>query len=459
MSTYTTRKINLLYQVDILFVFVLSTFLLSGFYFAFKVLPGIMPDEEGHLLFSNVYSTTFLIPQDTPETMISGWAITFNPFLYYWINGRVINLVNLFTPGANAETIRIILRLLNLFYASTTLWISLLISKELFPQSHWQLLPTVLLSQVLMFSFLSGGVSYDNMANLFAFASLLFFIRTVTRKDLNRNFVLMIIFLGLGTLAKVTLVPLAGLIMIAVLVQWIKTKQPIIGKLSWTPAFTFLSVFAITIMASSAYLYIGNLIRFNSLTPECSEIFSQNYCSSTPFAERSRQIQLEDPLTFIQSIKRGYPDPLKYFLISWIPNMIHRIHGILAHQSYFPHLAVKFLYALMVWYLFLVAFQRLRLTALDASLLFIFSVYTLLLFCTNYKNELAYGFRQIGMHGRYLFPVIIIAYTMMTKVLIETKSLLVKYGTLAVTLVVFIASGPLFFFINRNALFGTWLIH
>lgn len=437
----------------------LSFFLIAGLFFAFRVGAGVMPDEEGHLLFSQTYSTTFGIPQDTPKTMVSGWAIAYNPFIYYWINGRVINLVQGLNPDVIPDGIRLTLRLLNLAYSSVTLWIAYLLSRELFLEEWWHLLPPFLLSQVMMFSFLSAGISYDNLANLFATIGLLFFVRFFTREQGTRNLALSAVFLGLGCLTKVTIVPLAGLVVLAYFgLQIWRSRHYQVNRIKNQPSW-FLTVVLVLVMTANIYLYAGNLLRFQGLTPECREVFAAQFCHITPFAERARISALPEKLTISESIRQGYPNPVTYFFLSWVPDMIHRIHGILAHLSHFPHLVVKVLYGLMFVYLLFGFPTWSAIPKIELALLFIFTAYALLVFYTNYQDELLYGFKQIGMHGRYLFPVILIAYLLMTRILINLSDRKIKYAILGLTLITFILSGPIFFLINRNTIFMEWLIH
>ena len=80
----------------------------------------------------------------------------------------------------------------------------------------------------------------------------------------------------------------------------------------------------------------------------------------------------------------------------------------------------------------------------------------MVLFYDNYNNELVYGFRQIAMQGRYIFPVIGIAYGLMGKFLHAIPNKLVKTMTLMTTLVLFFLGGPINFILKFNSVFASW---
>ena len=77
----------------LILVLILLVFAVASVYLALHLAEGMVPDEQAHFIFSKVYATMWGIPPDSPETYSQGWYIAHNPFLYHWINGRIINLV------------------------------------------------------------------------------------------------------------------------------------------------------------------------------------------------------------------------------------------------------------------------------------------------------------------------------------------------------------------------------
>ena len=156
---------------------ILLAFAIASVYVALNLAEGIVPDEKAHFIFSKVYATTWGIPPDSPETYAQGWYIAHNPFLYHWINGRVINLIMFFNPAASNWDLLIVLRLTSVLYSLGTLYFCYLLAKELIRKPWWPLLPVFLLANTLMFVFISGGVNYDNLVSLLCMAGLYFLVR------------------------------------------------------------------------------------------------------------------------------------------------------------------------------------------------------------------------------------------------------------------------------------------
>ena len=80
-------------QVDLstlLFILMLVVFLGTATFFALNLKRDIVPDEGHHIGISIHFATTSTIPPDVPDTYIYG-TLQHQPFLYYWINGRLLN--------------------------------------------------------------------------------------------------------------------------------------------------------------------------------------------------------------------------------------------------------------------------------------------------------------------------------------------------------------------------------
>jgi hypothetical protein len=208
-------------------VIMLLIFLWFSAYMALNLKPGIIPDEPAHYAFSRHFASTWGLPPDNADTFGLGIYIEQNPFLYYWINGRIINLIDLINPGATDWQTLVILRLINVIFAAGTVLFCFLLSKEIIKNSWWQLIPVLLLTNTLMFVFLAAGVNYDNLANLLTMTGLLFFTRVFTREDFLFNSASWMIFISLGTLVKYTILPLALAMGIAWLIYAILHRKEV----------------------------------------------------------------------------------------------------------------------------------------------------------------------------------------------------------------------------------------
>jgi hypothetical protein len=110
-----TKTIWKNHNTKIILVALLAIFLAYSLLIALQLNKGLIPDEPAHFTFSNHFSTTLGIPPDTYETYSWGWYIEQNPFLFYWLNGRVINLINLVYPSVTDFELLIACALLAFF--------------------------------------------------------------------------------------------------------------------------------------------------------------------------------------------------------------------------------------------------------------------------------------------------------------------------------------------------------
>ncbi|MHB0923698.1 MAG: hypothetical protein ACYC3H_07015 [Bellilinea sp.] len=442
-------------------IVLITLILIFAFYSVFLALnlqEAIIPDEPAHITFSKHFAQTIGIPEDVPQTINTGWYIQQNPFLNHWLNGRAINLLELMVPSATDRQILIFLRLISVAYSIGTVFFCYLISKEIIKDVWWRLLPVFLLTNTLMFVFISGGVSYDNLANLLSMAALYFVVRVFNGKDFITNSLAWMILIFLGTLVKFTILPLALFMGILWLIFLLVRRKQIIfvkpGKFTQRLLFPILLV----IIFANLGIYGVNLLKYQSVTPVCSDMFTAEQCALSPYVKRYNELALDHKLSIIESIELGYPNPLEYVIDSWIPHMLYRIFGILAHKSYSPsHIII--LYRFFLLWIVLLAFRYVSKPSFTIISLFcIFLLYALVLLYLNYNLELAYGFKQIALQGRYLFPVIGSIYVLISYVMTKINNNVVRLATLIFTVILFFMGGPIKFILNYDTIFFGWFI-
>lgn len=445
-------------DVKIILSIILVVFLSYSLFLATNLKRGIIPDEPAHLIFSQHYATTWGIPEDTVETYSQGWYIQHNPFLYHWINGRAINLFQTVYPSISEWQILVMLRILSSVYSIGTLIFCFLISKEIIKGKWWQLLPVFLLSNTLMFVFLSGGVNYDNLANLLSMAGLLFFIRVLNRKNFVLNSLLWMICVSLGSLVKYTILPLA-LIMFLVWIFFVLRNRCNLTLIEIRSRKAInLGILLLITFTANFLIYGVNLIKFGSILPACNQILTPDQCELSPYVQRHNEIGLDHKLTISESIGLGHPNPVKYFFDSWIDSMLYRIYGILGHMSYFPSHIIIFYKLLFFWVILLGVRYIEKPSFVISTILMIILFYALVLFFKNYDSELIYGFKQIALQGRYLFPVIGLIYVLVTHVISVVKSKPLKYLTLVTILLLFFIGGPIKFITKFDLIFMGWFV-
>ena len=427
-------------------------------FIAFNLQRDIVPDEPFHFEVAKNFASTWGIPDPEPVTRSMGTYIRQNPYLAYWLYGRALNFFNLIKPGASSWQQLVFLRLFNTLFSVGTIIFVYLFSKALIKNKWWQLLPVFTLTNTLMFVLLSGGVNYDNPANLLCAAALFFLFRVLKKKSFFVNSLWWMICIALGTLIKETILPLALAMAFVWVVFIIKNRSAI----SFSSAKNFktisLGIILFVVMAANFSIYGLNLIRYQSVTPSCRDHYSDEFCRNTPLAKRRAELALAEKPNLIQAFKQGYPEPIRYGFDTWIRAMLMKIFGIMGGQkSYYP-INITYFHILLYWMIALGIRYFRKATFQIFSLLAILGFYTLTLFIKNYDTDLAYGFIQIAHQGRYIFPVISIIYGLFGYGLYKVPNRWLRYGTLIVSLFLFFYSGPIRFILYSRTVFTDWFI-
>lgn len=442
----------------ILLTILLLIFLTFSLFIALNLRPGILPDEPAHFAFSMHFSTTLGIPSDTYESYSWGWYIRQNPFLYYWLMGRFINIIALLNPTASNWQILVTLRVLNTIFALGTVIICFLLSKEVIKHKWWQLLPVFVLTNILMFVFLSAAVNYDNLANLFSIISIYFLVRVINHKRFVTNSILWMLFISLGTLVKYPILPLALSMTIVWLVFVIKNSINLSQRKLITHDIWLLIILVILMLGNFA-IYGVNLLVYRTITPPCREILTDAQCEISPYIIRYQETAIQPKLTLSEARANGYPSPIGYALVDWVWFMLIRTVGVTGHQSYLPFHTITYFQYLFYWIIFmgfinLVYHRKVEFT--KSSLVFIASFYSLVLIIMNYNAELTYGFQQISLQGRYIFPVIGALLILFTSVIKNIPLKLIRWPTLLFSLGLFFYGSTLTIILGYNSYFIDW---
>ena len=442
----------------ILLVIVLLIFFAYTIFLAVKLDTGIVPDEPYRFTVSRSFSTTWGIPDGVPAADSAGDDLHRNPFLGYWLFGRALNSYNLFVPSATDRQQIVFLRIFNAILSLGTVIFTYLISKELIKNKWLQVLPVFMLTNTLMFVFLSGGVSYDNPAILACTIGIYLLVRVFNKKDFVLNSLGVLTSIAIACLIKYSILPLA----LAVVVAWlvyiiINRKQIKIRPIKKAKAIT-LFIILLIFLGFNVAIYGVNLIKFQSLLPDCQDTFPLEVCQSSTFGIRYQELALPEKLTLTEAIKQGNPDPIRYIFDEWVREMLKRIFGIMGHKNYFP-IIVSYFHIAFYW-IVLLGFRYIKKPSFKSlSLLGIFSFYAIVLIYMNYDSELVYGFNKyVALQGRYIFPVICIAYVMVSQILSKVSNKIIKLGTIGLLILLFLYGGPIRFIWYYNSVFADWFI-
>jgi len=425
-----------------------TLFILFGItilFFAFRLRMGLSPDSSYHIEVSRAYSTTWGIPENTPDTY--QWRdITRIPYLYFWINARLLNL----NDGNINEVI--LLRLVNVIYSLGTVFVTYLLSKEVLKGKWVRLMPVFLLTNTLMFLFLSSSINYDNLGNLFSVLGIYFFVKFVKSKLSIAYLLLMLIAVSLGSFTKYTVLPLAFILVILssvhIFLERKKIKDIKFGKE------LFLLLPLTILLFFNIQIYGVNLIKYGGLEPKCEQILTHEQCLSNGVYYRDMvtmpAIEVNGIAHIIQMITDGERvNPVIYFRY-WIWNIVGKVYGIMGDNSLQTTDTLKVLYLFFLsvgatlTFVYWKKFKR-----LDYYLLITFLFYVLVLFLAqNYKMYLKHNHMYLALQGRYLFPVISIGYVMYIKTLFFIKKKWLFSLILIPLILLFIYGCIPYFFLN-----------
>lgn len=442
----------------IILILIISVFSAYSFFIATNLQRNIVPDEPFHFAVSQVFSSQWRIPDEVSYTRNMGIFIRRNPNLAYWIYGRALYFYKLIQPLSSEWQQLFFLRIFNSLFSIGMVIYTYLFSRELIKHKWWSLLPVFVLTNTLMFVLLSGGVNYDNLTNFLSVAGLYYLLRVLNNKNFIINSLAWLIAISFGSLIKETILPLALIMTVVWIIFIVKNKPKMELIQNRNQKTIILSLILLILVAANIAIYGINLIKHQSLTPDCTDYYSEVHCDSIGFAKRREQLALSEDLNIIEAFQQGYPEPLRYFFDTWIRAMLMKIFGIMGgSKSYYP-IGIAYFHILLYWMIAL-GFRYVRKPSFRTiALSVVFGFYALTLFIKNYDIELAYGFIQVAHQGRYIFPVISVAFGLFSYLLFKVPVKLIRIPTLIATLFLFFYGGPIRFFMYYNSTFQDWFI-
>jgi hypothetical protein len=416
----------------------------KAFYFAFSIGENIFPDEISWFGLSEVFSRTLLLPADSKDTYQFG-LVSGVPFLYFYLMGKVLSL-NIF-PVSDL----IFLRSVNVCISILTVWFSWKLIRLLVSQTAARILFIALVTNTIMFTFVSSSVSYDNLINCFAVLAL-YYLFCFFQSRLSYNFLLFILFICMGMLTKVSFLPYAFTLLAVFLFHERKNFRSISSAaLSLFSPFKkknyILPLLCLFLITANVNLYLGNLIRYGSLQPNPIKIiglenamryrlFARDYIVnlfmdgkiSYPEAQKMAFKYIRhagdraDALSMLERVAREKAwkqkpriDRFRY-AFSWIDLMMARTFNIAGHKVMYKSRNEMMPYFLILFMAGTLLVRRIKVSDLQGTgiyLLFIAGLYALILMqVVNYRIYFIYGSIGIALQGRYIFPVLVPIYVL-----------------------------------------------
>jgi len=437
------KKIN---KYNLVFAGIIAVFLAFTIYLAFSLRIEISPDSWYHIRVSQAYATTLTIPQNTPDTY--QWRdISHIPYLYFWINARIIN----FNDWILHTNVVILLRLINVIYAFLTVIGVFLVSKEVFKNKWVRLIPMVLVTNTLMFLLLSSSLNYDNLVNLFSVFSILYFIRVLKDRKNLTNILMCILMICLGALTKFTFMPLAFILVFLLAIDYLRNRKAWSLKLEKNQILLLLPVLVSASFAG--YLYGSNIIKYHELTPSCEKVLTYEQCLANGAFYRNEITIPAVKVDLAKMISSGERyDPISYTVI-WIWAMTQRTIGIMGDSSMYPPKEVTTIFAIFITVTSILGVRNWKSLSHEVKYLAIVSAFYLgvLMVFQNYYTYLKHGNPVLALQGRYMFPVISSLYVSLTAFILSIKGKKLRYVLIILAIAGMIIFAIPYFLLNVDS--------
>jgi len=433
----------------ILLIFVLIYFLVFGILMAYTA---GQPDQSAHQYYSKEFSKTWGIPE---EDMSAGHRIfTGRPYLYYWINGAIAKIYNWIFPNNPPIRIVMVWRIFSAVIGTFTVYYCYKTASKLAENPYAGILAAFFLSNTLMFVFVSGGNSYDNLMNLAAMAAIYHLVSVYKGHNFVKHTALTGIWVIIGSLSKEQYLLLTLIIFLAWLFYVIRNFRVI--EIELNKKNIAFGIIFIVFLGLFIGLYGVNFIRYSRTTPLCNQIKPQEYCGTYLYRKN-----FYEPISLrvLWERRDTVLNPFQYASQYWIWKMAESIWGILSHNTFVPLFSVG-LHALFALWSFVCLFRYWKpQDKVNTLLVFILISYCGYIFIWNYKLELEYSFQHYGVTGRYLLPVLGTLLTLMVHNILKIRNTLIKRLTVALSIVLYF-NGGLWLYLSRYAeKFSLWRIY
>jgi hypothetical protein len=445
-------------------------FAVKAFYFAFSIEENIFPDEISWLGISEVFSHSFLPPADSPESYRFG-LITHVPILYFYLMGKIIHL-NIF-PISDL----VFLRSINVCISTLTVWFGWKLIRLLVSETAVRLLFVVMITNTLMFTFISASVSYDNLTNCLAILALYYLFFFFQSRQTN-SFLLFVLFTSMGMLTKTTFLPYAFILFVVFLFHERKNcgSLPSVTVSLFSPFRMknyLLLVLCFFFITANVNLYLGNLFKYGKLNPGMDKVVGLEQAMQLRTFARTYIVNLfkEGKISYSEAQKMALKyikhmgdrqgafvlleqaardkvwgekpriDRFSYAFV-WTDLMLGKFLGIMGHKSMEKRgvdLVPYFLVLIMAGVLLVRRIKASDLRGTGVYLFFIATAYTLMLMqLVNYKIYFNYGLIVFALQGRYIFPVIVPVYTLAAYYLTDSVSKRWQWVIFAIVTVIFV---------------------
>lgn len=444
-------------------------------FFAIGIAPNVPPDEMTHFGKSQIFSQALFFPDNSAASYEYG-LVTNIPWLYYWAMGKLL-ILNVFgIPDL------IFLRLANIPLVFGTLYYVWRMLRFLTDDRPTELILIVLMTNTVMFSFLSASVSYDNLTNLLA-SMALYYLFAFFRERSGTALAASLVCQLAGCLTKNTFLPLAMILTVLLLVHEVRrlTLAPaaLIGFLRSGRRALLLSVAIVAGLVLNLQLYGGNLLHYKTLEPESYDVLPLEHAMKYRLAARNYifnefregRVTLEkakemaaivnhpgdrrDTISLVENYANTEKNGeellglLPYTAI-WMLHMMESTFGIKAHLGMSNH-GIGFiplaLFILASAVAFVMRWRPKDFQWIPTCMALVALGYAaFLMYAVNYATYQTYRELVLSVAGRYMFPVLGPIYVLASYYLMRLfRGVKMRLALSAGSIIVFIAADFPFF--------------
>lgn len=324
-------------------------------------------------------------------------------------------------PDSKDKFLFYLFRFLSVVFGTVNIIFVFKISKLVFGDNVWTLLPPLFVATLPQFLFISGAVNNDCLANMFSTICIYYIFKIVKNNANFKNCIILGIFMGLGILAKKTLLFFAPGIIIVFIYLIFKNRYD--RKI--------LLYAAVTILTCSAI---------------CGWYFIRNYSTYGELFGSRMEYETMFPLVFRRSLFSDY-------FITEFPKGIY--HSFIAS---FGWMNLKLPIVSYVIYTLIICFSLFGITVyfkksksnLDLILV------SFLFFITCLAGIVYFNLTFTQYQGRYLFPVLSVI-ALIFSLGISEFTLIMRYGLFKKLLVAFLI--VYFIFIDILSLYTSYCFY
>lgn len=390
MSLNKHKIDNYSYLIILVFIY----FIAKCLYIAFTLKYHVAPDERFHIgqIFNMENVDTWMINPNYIGVSDYGYYGQ-DRFLYHFLLGKILKIIQI-----PVENKLYFLRFFSILCSLANVFIFYKLLKNIFTSRVLQFVGVLLYTNVLMFTFLSASVNYDNLLNLFSILIIYHLVLVLKYKD-AKSLLYSIIFFSLGILTKPSILPfglMIGLMGIYLLIKRKDANIPIKdGK------FKLLSFVTIAALILPILLFSRNYKLFDKPTLlYCGDVFGDQACKDEVYIT-----------ALYNNIKNKHINKKRLSMYAyydgWDDKMIERTFGVLGHQSMLISRVEKnILKVILFGSFFFFLFYLKRYDKIALFIFMVFAIYYLASIYHNYSAYLYHGGAGSGVQGRYLFPIL-----------------------------------------------------